>query len=263
MIKKTINRIKYISQKYNNIKVAFSGGKDSVVLYDLCKKVNLKANFVYQNTTIDPPGTLSFIRNNFPDVKIEHPELSFFKLVEKKGLPNRFQRWCCQYLKESNNLGYDFIVLGVRRKESFKRSKRKILEKYKGELHFNPLIDWKENDIWNYINKYNLPMIKYYSAPYNFKRHGCVMCPLASSKQQIKEATLFPKYLKALLKAVKIFRETHQHLQFVKDYSNEYEMVYLWLKQELNFTGRQKTKNTIFKFSAKEIIEDIFFSNCT
>ncbi len=263
MEQRAINRIKYFKGK--KIKVAFSGGKDSIVLYHLVKRAGINCDIVYQSTTIDPPGTIPFIRKHYPDVKIEHPELSFYKLVEKKGLPNRFQRWCCQYLKESKNKGYDVVMLGVRRKESDKRKNRKLYEKYKGEIHFNPIIDWKTKDVWNYIEKYNLPMIKYYSPPYNFKRHGCVMCPLASSKQQIREAILFPKYLKALLKSVRIFRETHTHLQFVKDYKDEYEMVYLWLKQELNHTGRNKLNNNLFseQITAKAIIEEVFFSNCT
>lgn len=263
MIKKTINRIKYIGKKYDKILVAFSGGKDSVVLYDLVKKADINVTFRYQNTTIDPPKTLSFIRKNYPDVEIAHPELSFFKLVEKKGLPNRYQRWCCSILKESNNNGFDIIMLGVRREESAKRSDRKVLDRNKKDLQFNPIIDWTEKDVWNYIKIYNLPMIKYYSAPYNFKRHGCVMCPLASSKQQIREAIMFPKYVKALLRSVKIFRETHQHLQFVQDYKDEYEMVYLWLQQNLNRSGREKMNNNLFGNQAKEIIESVVLANCT
>ena len=253
---KTLHRIQYVAKRFNKILVGFSGGKDSVVLYDLVKKAGVDVVFKYQNTTIDPPGTISFIRQNFPDVEIIHPELSFFKLVEKNGLPNRFQRWCCRVLKESNNAGFDVVFTGVRRAESSKRSKRKILEKYKNQYRFTPIIDWTEQEVWKYIKHNNLPMIKYYSSPYFFTRHGCVLCPLATKKQMVRNAKLFPKYVKALLNSVKVYRDTHKHLQFVQDYHDEYEMVYLFLTQQLNFYGRLQ-KDNLFGLTAKQILLDL------
>ena len=53
--------------------LGFSGGKDSIVLYDLAVKSGVKFKAIHANTTIDPPGTLNFIRKNF-DVEIVTPD---------------------------------------------------------------------------------------------------------------------------------------------------------------------------------------------
>lgn len=54
--------------------LGFSGGKDSVVLLDIAKKSGVKFEAVYSNTTIDPPGTIPFIRENYPEVRIVNPK---------------------------------------------------------------------------------------------------------------------------------------------------------------------------------------------
>ena len=74
------------------LSLGFSGGKDSVVILDLAERAGIKYNAIYANTTVDPPGTISFIKRHYPQVRIIHPEKSFFQLVEEKGLPSRLRR---------------------------------------------------------------------------------------------------------------------------------------------------------------------------
>ena len=74
------------------LNLGFSGGKDSVVILDLAERAGIKYNAIYANTTVDPPGTISFIKKNYSQVQIMHPEKSFFKLIEEKGFPSRL-RW--------------------------------------------------------------------------------------------------------------------------------------------------------------------------
>ena len=76
--------------------LGFSGGKDSVVILDLAERSGIKYNASYANTTVDPPGTISFIKKNYTRVQILHPKKSFFQLVENKGLPGRMRRFCCE-----------------------------------------------------------------------------------------------------------------------------------------------------------------------
>lgn len=64
--------------------LGFSGGKDSVVILDLAERAGVRFTATYANTTVDPPGTISFIKNNYPQVVIRHPEKSFFQLVSEK-----------------------------------------------------------------------------------------------------------------------------------------------------------------------------------
>lgn len=85
--------------------VAFSGGKDSIVILKLCQLAGVKYHAHYHMTTIDPRGLSTFIRKNYPEVSIDYPyykgkRINYYDLVSKKGLPNRRVRWCCQMLKE-------------------------------------------------------------------------------------------------------------------------------------------------------------------
>ncbi|MFA5715024.1 MAG: hypothetical protein WC998_04760, partial [Candidatus Paceibacterota bacterium] len=79
---------------------AFSGGKDSIVLKHLMQRTGIFFVYKYCNTTIDPPGHISFIKTNYHDVEIIQPRYSFWELIEKYGLPTRQNRFCCQHLKE-------------------------------------------------------------------------------------------------------------------------------------------------------------------
>ena len=42
--------------------VAFSGGKDSQVIYHLCKEAGVKFDAHYSLTTVDPPEVIYFMR---------------------------------------------------------------------------------------------------------------------------------------------------------------------------------------------------------
>ena len=85
--------------------LGFSGGKDSVVILDLAERAGVRFTATYANTTVDPPGTISFIKTNYPQVVIRHPEKSFFQLVSEKGFPSRMRRFCCEKLKERYGIG--------------------------------------------------------------------------------------------------------------------------------------------------------------
>ena len=102
------------------LSLGFSGGKDSVVILDLAERAGIKYNAIYANTTVDPPGTISFIKKNYPQVQIMHPKKSFFKLIEEKGFPSRLRRFCCERLKERYGIGKRSIE-GMRAAESRNR----------------------------------------------------------------------------------------------------------------------------------------------
>ena len=76
--------------------LAFSGGKDSVVLYTLAKMAHVKFQAHYHLTTVDPPELVRFIRNEYPSVVFEYPELTMWDLIVKKQIPpTRKVRYCC------------------------------------------------------------------------------------------------------------------------------------------------------------------------
>lgn len=101
--RKVCQSMKLIESLYTgNEIVAHSGGKDSVVLADLVQRVfgNGVVPIVHAVTTRDPAGTISFLKENYPDIVLDMPSTNFGELVRKKGYPTRMTRFCCEKLKE-------------------------------------------------------------------------------------------------------------------------------------------------------------------
>ena len=61
---KTIQFIQKVAESYSNetLYAGNSGGKDSAVLDYLLQKSGIKYKSYYANTTIDPTGTIRYIR---------------------------------------------------------------------------------------------------------------------------------------------------------------------------------------------------------
>jgi len=184
--------------------VGNSGGKDSAVLDYLLQKSGIKYQSYYSNTTIDPPGTIGHIRRYYPHTVIIQPKFSFYQLVEKKGLPTRLNRYCCEYLKEYGSIG-KMVFEGVRSAESTNRQGRDYIQcdtrKWqKGAQHIYPLYDWTDDDIWNFIEVKKIKLAPAYGL--GLKRLGCVGCPLVSRKGARQyEFDLFPRFYNQIKKA--------------------------------------------------------------
>lgn len=106
--------------------VAFSGGKDSVVIKALCDMADVKYDAHYRITSVDPPELVQFIKT-FPDVSMDYPRYedgtvaTMWNLIPKKRMPpTRLVRYCCDVLKESGGEGR-MTVTGVRWAESNNR----------------------------------------------------------------------------------------------------------------------------------------------
>ncbi|GAB5045614.1 phosphoadenosine phosphosulfate reductase family protein [Thermodesulfovibrio sp. TK110] len=162
--------------------VKFSGGKDSIVTYDLVRKAEVKHRVYYNFTTIDPPELTRFILKYYPEVKWLRPLRSFFEYVKRVGPPTKQKRWCCSKLKHRVLKGSKHIVLGVRAEESYKRARReKInLNTETKTIDYYPIFFWTEADIWDYIEMHKLPYPSLYDE--GFSRLGCVVCPFICRK---------------------------------------------------------------------------------
>lgn len=119
-VQTAINRLKAFCPN-DGYYLAFSGGKDSVVLKALCDMAGVKYDAHYNATTVDPPELVRFILREYADVEISKPEKSMRALIiENKFPPTRKSRYCCRTLKETGGQGR-VVLTGVRWAESFKR----------------------------------------------------------------------------------------------------------------------------------------------
>jgi phosphoadenosine phosphosulfate reductase len=180
--------------------VAFSGGKDSCVILDLVKRAGVKFDVHYSLTTVDPPELVKFIKT-FPEVIIDKPEKTMWKLIEQRRMPpTRIVRYCCEILKENGGAGR-YVITGIRWAESYGRSKRKMVEacfRDDRKFYIRPIIDWSNEDVWGYIRTHNLRYCSLYDE--GWKRVGCILCPMNSNR--VKEAERWPTYKKAYIKAL-------------------------------------------------------------
>lgn len=237
--------------------IAFSGGKDSIVLYHLAMLTKLPFTYIYTNTTIDPPGHISFIRENYPNVQIIQPRYSFYEIVAKYGLPTRHRRFCCIYLKEYIGKGAK-VFEGLRIDEGIKRGKRLSAlhepemcdTRVKGKIHAYPIMHWTEKDIWDFIKKRNLPYPKFYDM--GFKRLGCIGCPLANHRQRIIEYTMFPKYALAVIKAID--KNISSGKSISKFFDDPWEAFYWWIMET---SIKIHKENNMFTFDFERRVKEL------
>lgn len=244
----TIQKAESLALKYQDygFHLAFSGGKDSQVIYELCKMAKVKFRPVMQVTTLDPPELMKFVRKNYSDVILERPEINFYDLIIKyKSLPTMIQRYCCKELKEQSG-GGTVTILGIRRAESNKRAKRNELEvsgrKYSNSLdQFNidnknqilcingkdkillsPIIDWTNSDVWNFIRNNNLEYCELYDQGYS--RIGCMFCPNCTVKSKQRDRRNYPGVEKQIKKSIIQLCEMGKYAEF----NNNADEVFNW-----------------------------------
>jgi phosphoadenosine phosphosulfate reductase len=192
--------------------VAFSGGKDSVVILDLVKRSGVKFDAHYNITGIDPPELFYFIRDNFPEVQRHRPEMTIWKLIEKNGYPPlRMNRYCCAYLKERGGQGRR-VITGIRWAESSRRKKRQEVEecfqRKQHKIFVHPIIEWTDADVWQYIMITGIKYCHLYNEGY--KRLGCIGCPMNTNIK--RDFVRWPRYRLKYIKAIQKGIDAHPHL---------------------------------------------------
>lgn len=198
-VKVAMNRLR-LHEPPEGYYVAFSGGKDSCVVLDLCKRAKVKYDVHYNVTTVNPPELTRFIRQYHPDAWEERnkPEIDMWHLIpEKRMPPTRIARYCCEYFKERGGAGR-LVVTGVRHAESARRAKRKMVETcnvHRDKRYIHPIIDWSDAEVWEYIHTNNVPYCKLYDE--GEKRIGCIMCPYQGQKGMKRDAARWGQYAKA------------------------------------------------------------------
>jgi len=186
--------LRYFINGYNQkIGFASSLGAEDQVLTDMISKINKDVNVFTLDTGRLFPETYDLIdRTNeqygiklkvfFPDYqKVE-------EMVHEKGInlfyksvENRVR--CCSLRKKEPLKrafkGLEAWICGLRRDQSITRFDNQLVEwDSQNELFkVNPLIEWSEQDVWDYIRKYNVPYNKLHDQ--GFPSIGCQPCTRA------------------------------------------------------------------------------------
>ena len=242
-----IERLQMFEPKEEGYYLAFSGGKDSVVIKALADMAGVKYDAHYNLTSVDPPELVQFIKT-FSDVQIDIPkdkeghQITMWNLIPKKKMPpTRLIRYCCKELKEIGGQGR-MVITGVRWAESSNRknnqgeitvmtTRKKERERFVNSGNFtptnkggvvlnndnedsrkmieqcykqtktvvNPIIDWLDEDVWEFIHEYNIPYCKLYDEGYS--RLGCIGCPMGTAEHRKAEFERYPKYKQAYTRA--------------------------------------------------------------
>ena len=213
--------------------VTTSGGKDSDVCIHLALAAGIDFEVQHNHTTADAPETVYHVRDTFKRLEdkgikcttnlptYKGQPVTMWTLIPQKLMPpTRLMRYCCSVLKEGGGAGR-MITTGVRWAESAARKKnrgiyeagktlilnndnddtRRLFEncRFQAKRVCNPIIDWTDQDVWNYIDAEHIEVNPLYQC--GFDRVGCVGCPMAGKKRREFEFTRYPTYQRLYIRA--------------------------------------------------------------
>ena len=209
----SLHILREVAGQFDKVGLLFSGGKDSVVVFELARRAFAPATVPFELIHVDTG-------HNFPEV-IDFRD----RLVEKSGARLHValvQDWIDRgelqerpdgtrnplqsvpLVETIANRGYDAVLGGARRDEERARAKERIFSirdsfggwdprrqrpelwdlynggKMAGEnVRVFPISNWTESDIWEYIGARNLelPSIYYSHQREVFKRNGMWLTP--------------------------------------------------------------------------------------
>ena len=166
--------------------VANSLGKDSVVVWDLVKRVSPKIQGFIVTTRFKPKETVEFMNET---VK-RYPELKIYKNDEiiSDNLYETDPHKCCDILKvlptRKALLEMDATcwVTGLRCTEGKTRTDfKEVEERDKGLIKLNPILLWKEREIWQYLALYEVKVNPLYKLGY--RSLGCLPCTKITNEE--------------------------------------------------------------------------------
>lgn len=79
--------------------------------------------------------------------------------------------------------------------DEFSRDKEQEVRCINGKdsIIVNPLVDWTDGDVWDFLNKVvEVPHCELYDPPYNRRRIGCILCPMSSRATKLRDIELYP-----------------------------------------------------------------------
>lgn len=225
------------------------------------------------------------VSRNIPHDKDGKP-ITMWNLIPKKKMPpTRLARYCCAVLKESAGKGR-ITVTGVRWAESLRRKEnqgvvllRDGAKDFKDNPNFtstakggvvlnddndenrrtvehcyrtrktllNPIVDWTDEDVWEFIKTYNIPYCELYDKGY--KRLGCIGCPMNTTAAA--ELERYPKYKQNYIRAFDRMLEMFEEKP--EDWTDGEAVMDWWLGKK----PKPKELEGQINIFEQEIMEDI------
>jgi len=159
--------------------VANSLGKDSVTVWDLAKRVSPKIRGFIVTTRFKPKETVEFMQ----ETVVWYPEIKVYK--SDVGIPDKLYETdpdkCCDILKVEptrraiEEMKVECWVTGLRCTEGRTRTDfKEVEERDKGLIKLNPILIWKEREVWQYLALYGVKVNPLYGKGY--RSLGCLPC---------------------------------------------------------------------------------------
>jgi len=179
-VSRSLALIEAAYKKYGDrLVVANSLGKDSVVVWDLAKKVSPKIPGFIVTTRFKPKETIEFMKEEVA----KYPELKVYKNDSK--IPEKLYETqpdkCCDILKVEptrraiKEMKVECWVTGLRCTEGRTRTDfKEVEERDKGLMKLNPILIWKEREVWQYLAVYGVKPNPLYAEGY--RSLGCEPC---------------------------------------------------------------------------------------
>jgi phosphoadenosine phosphosulfate reductase len=149
--------------------------RNSLALLDMAYQIDASINVLTVNTGRLPEETLSFmdeVRETYPksNWRIVHPDhREVEEMVERKGMDLFYEsvdnRFLCCHLRKVRPLTqelqtYDAWITGLRRDEWASRAaidKVELDHDHDGIVKLNPMADWTEQEVLDYIDENDVP----------------------------------------------------------------------------------------------------------
>ena len=180
----------------DKITFATSLGAEDQVITQMLSKIDKSANVITLDTGRMFPETYDLLHRTINRygiaIKSYYPDTAQVEeMVNTKGI-NLFyesienRKLCCHIRKivplQRALKGKDAWITGLRREQSVTRTELKIVDwdSANGLIKINPLLEWHEEQVWDYIKNNDIPYNKLHDQ--GFPSIGCQPCTRAIAK---------------------------------------------------------------------------------
>lgn len=180
-LEKAVKTVKADIRKHVNGKKAaycWSGGKDSLVLSDICRQVDV-TDCMFAHTELEYPAFLGWCLTNLPqgcevintgqdlDWLARHQEMIFPKGKELNAWYSGVQR--AAFTKYFFDHQLDLIMVGHRKADGNVCGPDNVIRKNSGEVRYAPLANWPHEMILAYIHYHQLKLPPIYGWKNGFR----------------------------------------------------------------------------------------------